>query len=71
MNQYYYNNNYLFKDMDKYHSKKNGRAIMYTKEIFNEWIKSFSKEKHHKIQKSINDFANKNDYVLSQKNMMS
>ena len=43
---------------------------MYTKEIFNEWIKSFSKEKHHKIQKSINDFANKNDYVLSQKNMI-
>ena len=67
MNQYYFTNNYLFSNMGKYHTKTGGRAMMYTKKIFNEWIKNFSKEKHCSIIESINNFDINKEYAVSQK----
>jgi len=67
MNQYYFTNNYLFNNMGNYHSKNNGRATMYTKKIFSEWIKNFSKEKHCTIIESINNFDINKEYSVSQK----
>ena len=53
--------------MGKYHTKTGGRAMMYTKKIFNEWIKNFSKEKHCSIIESINNFDINKEYAVSQK----
>ena len=34
MNQFFFNNTYLFEELDKYHSTINGRPIMYTNKVF-------------------------------------
>lgn len=67
MNQFYFSNKYIFSEIDKYHFKKKGRPIMYTKEVYDKWIKNFSLNKHEQIKKSINAFLKSNEYLLARK----
>ena len=67
MNQYYFIGNYIYNNRGKYHTKTNGRIMMYTKKIFSEWIKNFSKEKHYSIIESINNFETNKEYSMMQK----
>ena len=67
MNQYYFHNNYLFENISEKFLKKNKRQIMYTDHIFSDWMKNFSKIKHHKIINSIKKFYKSNEHYLSLK----
>ena len=67
MNQFYFSNKYIFSEIDNYHIKKKKRPIMYTKEVYDRWIKNFSLIKHEEIKKSINSFLKSKDYLLARK----
>ena len=64
MNQFYFHSNYLFGDLEKIHSLKKGRQIVYSDDILNDWISNFNKKKHKKILDVIGDFLGKKEYHL-------
>lgn len=69
MNQIYYHNNYLFRDLEKLHKKIDGRQFIYSSDILNYWIKKFSIQKHLDLKKSILEFYKDSSHFLCLKHM--
>ena len=66
MKEYYFGDNIFFDNKFIYKKRRFGeRDVLYTEKAYDFWLEKYTIEDHNKINKTITNFINSNDYCLN------